>query len=110
MATGAALRIDSSATTPRDQSADLEVLKVRSLIGQRDTLIKALVQVFTWLNGGVYLLTFVAWAYTAYAGKYEIVTEKVLMSLIAATVVQAGIAFVAMTRFLFPSQDGANEG
>lgn len=103
---GAPLTIDSKADTPGDRSADLEELKATSLIDQRNTLIKAMVQLFIGLNGGVYLLTLAAWVWSAYSGRYEIVTEKVLMSLIGATVVQAGIAFVAITRFLFPSADG----
>ena len=103
---GAPVRIDSRTATPNDRSDAIEELKVTSLIGQRDTLLRAMVKVFTGLNGGVYLLTAAAWGWTAYSGKYPIVTENVLMSLIGATVVQAGIAFLAITRFLFPPVNG----
>ena len=34
---------------------------------------------------------------------YRIVNANTLMTLIGATVVQAGIAFIAITRFLFPN-------
>ena len=100
---GAQITIDSKKETPRDRSADLEELKVTSLIGQRDVLIKAMVKVFSYLNGGVFLQAAVAWGCGFYYQHDQIVTEKVLMALIGATVVQAGIAFVAITRFLFPS-------
>ena len=106
----ASFRIDSKADTPRDRSADLEELKATSLIEQRNTLIKAMVKVFSWLNGGVFVLTAVAWGFGFYFQHDQIVTEKVLMALIGATVVQAGIAFVAITRFLFPSSDRADDG
>lgn len=101
--TASTLSIDSKADTPRDRSADLDELKATSLIEQRNTLIKAMVQLFIGLNGGVYVLTLAAWAFGFWFQHDQIVTEKVLMALIGATVVQAGIAFVAITRFLFPS-------
>jgi len=97
------LTIDSKADTPRDRSADLEELKATSLIEQRNRLLRAMIWVFSGLNAGVYVLTLLAWGYGFYYQHDQIVTEKVLMSLIGATVVQAGIAFVAITRFLFPS-------
>ena len=104
----AQLTIDSKADTPRDRSADLEELKATSLIEQRNTLIKAMVKVFSWLNGGVFVLTVAAWGLGFYYQHDQIVTEKVLMALIGATVVQAGIAFIAITRFLFPSTGRAD--
>lgn len=67
-----------------------------------------MVQLFIGLNGGVYLLTLAAWGYGFAYQHDQIVTEKVLMTLIGATVVQAGIAFIAITRFLFPSTADAN--
>ena len=73
------------------------------LSGQRDVLIKAMVGVFTWLNGGVYLLTTAAWLVGIWFPDYRIVDANTLMTLIGATVVQAGIAFIAITRFLFPN-------
>lgn len=107
---GAQLTIDSKADTPRDRSADLEEFKATSLIFQRNTLIKAMVQLFVGLNGGVYLLTLAAWGFGFAYERDQIVTEKVLMALIGATVVQAGIAFVAITRFLFPSAADGGDG
>ena len=84
----AKLTIDSKADTPRDRSADLEELKATSLIEQRNTLIKAMVKVFSWLNGGVFVLTVVAWGLGFYYQHDQVVTEKVLMALIGATVVR----------------------
>ena len=72
------------------------------LSGQRDVMIKAMVSVFTWLNGGVFAFTLAAWAVGIWHVDYRIVTDKTLLALIGATVVQAGIAFLAITRFLFP--------
>ncbi len=36
-----------------------------------------------------------------------IVTEKVIMSIIGATIVQAGLAFMSITKFLFPNDSPA---
>lgn len=104
--TAAITKIDSGAATPSDKStADgtLSAAQWERLSGQRDVLIKAMVGVFTWLNGGVYLLTVLAWFAGIWLNDYRIVDGKTLMTLIGATVVQAGIAFVAITRFLFPN-------
>jgi len=102
------LSIDSKVQTPKDRSAEFELEKWNRLSGQRDVLIRAMVKVFSWLNGGVFALTALAWGFGFYYQHDQIVTEKVLMALIGATVVQAGIAFIAITRFLFPStsEDG----
>lgn len=100
------ITIDSGAETPRDKSTDdntVSAAQWERLSGQRDVLIKAMVGVFKWLNGGVYLLTVVAWAVGIWFPDYRIVTANTLMTLIGATVVQAGIAFIAITRFLFPN-------
>ena len=64
--TAAITKIDSGAATPSDKStADgtLSAAQWERLSGQRDVLIKAMVGVFTWLNGGVYLLTYVFTGY-----------------------------------------------
>ena len=67
-----------------------------------------MVSVFTWLNGGVYALTLLAWVAGIWIPDYRIVDGQTLMTLIGATVVQAGIAFVAITRFLFPNPKGGD--
>ena len=100
------LRIDSAETTPPDLSTSdktLSALQWDRLSGQRDVMIKAMVAVFTWLNGGVFAFAVAAWLVGIWHSDYRIVDEKTLMALIGATVVQAGIAFIAITRFLFPS-------
>ena len=107
--------IDSTAKTPSDKSTAVETLSAdqwERLSGQRDVLIKAMVGVFKWLNGGVYLLTVAAWIAGLFPGAhdYRIVTANTLMTLIGATVVQAGIAFIAITRFLFPNPKGSDSG
>lgn len=112
-AAGSLTTIDSSAGTPSDKSTDdntLSTAQWERLSGQRDVLIRAMVGVFTWLNGGVYLLTVAAWLVGIRYPDYRIVDGKTLMTLIAATVVQAGIAFIAITRFLFPTPGGNDDG
>ncbi len=69
-----------------------------------------MVAVFTWLNGGVFAFTVAAWIAGMFLESYRIVDKQTLMALIGATVVQAGIAFIAITRFLFPSPKGDGKG
>ena len=76
--------------------------KWERLSTQRDTLINAVIRVFTWLNGGVYLLVFLAWI-AGHFSSYRIVDGNTLMALVGATVVQAGLAFAAIVKFLFPA-------
>jgi hypothetical protein len=109
--TGGKLEIDSN-DTPTDPSIlDLTLSHKRweTLSGQRKVMIDAMVKVFTWLNGGVFVFTIAAWSAGICLPDYRIVTEKTLMALIGATVVQAGIAFLAITRFLFPAQVNGND-
>jgi hypothetical protein len=110
---GGQLQIDSSAspTDPSTSDTTLSHKQWERLSGQRDVMIKAMVKVFTWLNGGVFAFTFATWLIGIWLPDYRIVTDNTLMALIGATVVQAGIAFLAITRFLFPSQGkGSDEG
>ena len=103
------LRIDSVENTPEDSTTSTKTVSAQQwerLSGQRDVMIKAMVGVFTWLNGGVFAFTVLAWVVGITHPDYRIVDEKTLMALIGATVVQAGIAFIAITRFLFPSPVG----
>lgn len=103
--------IDSAETTPNDPSmagVTLSDTQWERLSGQRDVLIKAMVRVFTWLNGGVFAFTVIAWAVGIYQPDNRIVDSRTLIALIGATVVQAGIAFLAITRFLFPGAGGAS--
>lgn len=74
------------------------------LSGQRDVMIKAMLGVFKWLNGGVFGFTVLAFVIGIWHPDYRIVNGHTLMTLIGSTVVQAGIAFIAITRFLFPAQ------
>ena len=74
----------------------------RRRFDQQDKMIDAMIKIFKWLNGGVMAFVFAAWA-AGYWGKEEIITEHVVMALIGATVIQAGIAFITITKFLFPS-------
>lgn len=95
---------------PGDPSVDVESFSEegwrRALdqkrLAQQDLMIKAMIKIFKWLNGGV--LGFVAAAWLAgFWGDQKIITEHVVMSLIGATIIQAGVAFIAITKYLFPS-------
>ncbi len=102
------VRFDSSATPP-DNSADDKTVTEQSwdrLNDQRDRMIGAMTTLFGWLNGGVYLLVFLAWLIGIWQADYRIVDGRTLMTLIGATVVQAGLAFITITRFLFPGVAG----
>lgn len=99
------MTVDTADQAPDRSSADTSLSREQweRLSGQRDVMIKAMVSIFTWLNGGVYGLVAIAWLVGIWHPDYRIVDGKTLMPLIGATVVQAGLAFVAITRFLFPS-------
>lgn len=100
-----------SATLPVDPSIrerDFTRLAWERTSEQRDVMIAAMVGLFKWLNGGVYALVVSAWVAGIWLPDYRIVDGKTLITLIGATVVQAGIAFVAITRFLFPSAGGSD--
>lgn len=69
---------------------------------QQDLMIKAMIKIFKWLNGSVLGFVAVAWG-AGFFGGPQIITEHVVMSLIGATIIQAGVAFIAITKYLFPS-------
>ena len=101
--------LDTADTTPSDPSTTETTVSAQQwerLSGQRDVMIKAMVKVFTLLNGGVFGFTLLAWAVGIWHTDYRIVDSHTLMALIGATVVQAAIAFLAITRFLFPNPKG----
>ena len=97
---------------PPDPSSSIDQVSAAQwnrLSDQRDVMIKAMVSVFTWLNGGFFAFTVAAWIGGLFLPTAKIVDTNTIMALIGATVVQAGIAFVAITRFLFPGPKGADK-
>lgn len=76
--------------------------------GQQDTLIRAMIQVFAGLNGSVMLFVVAAWIGGMLGDKPPIITEHVVIALIGATVIQAGAAFILITRYLFPATTTAS--
>lgn len=95
----------------QDKSFDTEQFsrdKWERLSRQRDTLIKAVIQVFILLNGGVFALVLLAWL-VGHFSSYRIVDGNTLLALIGATVAQAGLAFAAIVKFLFPSQGKSDQ-
>jgi hypothetical protein len=99
------LTIDTATeeSDPSSTSTSMPAAQFERLSNQRDIMISAMVGVFKWLNGGVFVFVALAWLVGIDHADYRIVDRQTLMALIGATVVQAGIAFVAITRFLFPS-------
>lgn len=80
-----------------------------SRIAQQNVMIKAMIRIFGWLNGSVIAFILLAWG-LGFTGKQQIITEHVIMSLIGATIIQAGLAFITITKFLFPSAIANNSG
>ena len=77
----------------------------RSTVGQRQQVIDVMVRIFKWRNGAVMALIVAAYGIGLFWPP-QIVTEHVLMALIAGTVTQAGLVFAVMARHLFPQQSG----
>lgn len=95
---GADATIDSATTNAKDW------FELKSRVAQQDRMISAMIKIFAWLNGSVIVFVFAAWIAQLHdGGKNEIITAHVVMSLIGATVIQAGLAFMAITKFLFPA-------
>jgi len=72
-------------------------------VQQQNTMIKAMIRIFAWLNGSVIAFVLLAWTVGFWSNREPIITEHVVMSLIGATIIQAGLAFITITKFLFPS-------
>jgi hypothetical protein len=79
---------------------------------QRNQLIKFMTTIFGWLNGAMILIVLIGmaadqWNISHHADTFKVadrfIGSTVVTSLIAATVAQAGLAFIAITKFLFPS-------
>ena len=102
------LKIQTEALQPDKSITEQDLSRVawERISDQRDVMINAMRDLFLWLNGGVYALVVAAWIVGIWNADYRIVDAKTLMTLIGATVVQAGIAFIAITRFLFPAPKG----
>lgn len=70
---------------------------------QQTILIRAMLKMFAGLNVAVVIMVIVFWCGGIWLGAPHIITEKVVMSLIGATVVQLGVAFALITKHFFPS-------
>ena len=71
---------------------------------QRDRMIDAMTTIFKWLNGAIVGFVFIAWLAGLFVPDYRVITERSVMALIAATVVQAGMAFLTITKFFFQAR------
>ncbi|KPC50156.1 hypothetical protein [Amantichitinum ursilacus] len=72
-----------------------------SNITLQQKLAHAMIQIFVRLNSAVMALVVVVWLAEIFIGP-RIITEHVLLALIAGTVAQAGMVFATMARRLFP--------
>lgn len=72
-------------------------------VNQQDTMMKAIIRIFAWLNGAVILFILAAWGLGFLSERPPIITERVVMALISSTLIQAGLAFITITKFLFPA-------
>jgi len=79
-------------------------------VQQQNTMIKAMIKIFAWLNGSVISFVLLAWEVGFWSTREPIITEHVVMSLIGATIIQAGLAFITITKFLFPSAGAYQTG
>ena len=104
------LILDGPLPEGRLDDKSLEIARVpkaewERLNDQRDRMIDAMTTIFKWLNGAIVGFVFIAWLAGLFVPDYRVITERSVMALIAATVVQAGMAFLTITKFLFPGKD-----
>jgi hypothetical protein len=83
--------------------ADKQWEATKRRIDQQDIMISALIRVFSLLNGAVIFIVVLFWIGDFWRHD-SVITEKVIMAIIGATIVQAGLAFMSITKFLFPSE------
>lgn len=72
----------------------------KAKLDQQNEIIKTVKPLFVWLNGAVIGLIVVMWIGDFCTSK-QIVTEKVIIALIAGVVAQAGAGFVIIIKSLF---------
>ncbi|GAB7127298.1 hypothetical protein JCM19000A_18050 [Silvimonas sp. JCM 19000] len=97
--------IDEDMTQPLMPEHDAELTpddwQVLSNITLQQKLAHAMIQIFVRLNSAVMVLIVVIWLAELFIGP-RIITEHVVLALIAGTVAQAGMVFATMARRLFP--------
>ena len=84
-----------------------------ALRDQRNQMIRFMTGIFGWLNGAIVVIVLIGmfcdqWNLSYQADSFDnanrFISSGVLTALIAATVAQAGLAFITITKFLFPGQ------
>lgn len=97
------------------QEKELSERQWEAIRDQRNQLIKFMTTIFGWLNGAMVAIVLIGiavdqWNISHYSDTFKtsdrFINSSVIASLIAATVAQAGLAFIAITKFLFPSGAG----
>jgi hypothetical protein len=105
----------SSAT---NSVTELDREKFLHLARQQNELISAIKKVFAYLNSAIILIVIVGiwmdqvnlWGNVIpFKSADRLITTTVISSLIAATVAQAGIAFVLIVKYLFPQSPSADK-
>ena len=93
---------------PKDGSVtSLTADQWKEISSQRRYMMEAVTKIFAWLNGGVFCFVVVAYCVGAIWTDRKLITDTQVNALIAATVAQAGLAFVIIARYFFP---GKTEG
>lgn len=89
--------------TEEQKVTDKDWDAIKHRLGQQDLMIKAMIEIFTNLNGAVVIMVFVFWIGDLICKSCTpVISEKVVLSIVGATVIQSGVAFMSITKFLFP--------
>jgi len=82
----------------------LNLMQQKHIDELQDRLVSPFVRLFIFLNACVYVLIVMAWVGDVVTKPANpIITERVIMTLIGASIVQSGAAILAITRFVFPT-------
>ena len=118
MVTSSPIVVGQPADDGTSQEKTLSERQWEAIRDQRNQLIKFMTTIFGWLNGAMVVIVLIGifvdqWNIANYADTFKtserFINSAVIASLIAATVAQAGLAFIAITKFLFPNKTDSTE-
>ena len=99
-----------------DPLTDAKIESIKADTRSRRFMVIVMALIFVGLNAAV--IAMVAWAYSedmtllkmpnsVFKSSDRVITTQVFMSLIGATVVQVGVATIAIVTYLFPKKNGS---
>ena len=95
----------STLSPPKEGSVtSLTADQWKEVSNQRKFMMEAVTKIFGYLNGGVFGFVVFAYCVGAIWPDRKLITDVQVNALIAATVAQAGLAFVIIARYFFPSK------